>query len=117
MTEETKRCPFCREEIHAEAIKCKHCGTMLDETTGSPFGAPDLSKTVHDLTEGMSLGHGRYRILRELGRGGMGIVYLAHDTNMAIEVAIKIHLLAPGLYPGAVRGLRDESTLQSKGGC
>ena len=29
---ETKRCPYCGEEILAVAKKCKHCGEWLDKT-------------------------------------------------------------------------------------
>jgi len=28
---ETKKCPFCAEEILIDAVKCKHCGEMLHE--------------------------------------------------------------------------------------
>lgn len=36
---------------------------------------------------------GRYRVLRELGRGAMGVVYLAEDDSLQRQVAIKTLLL------------------------
>lgn len=28
--QESRQCPFCREEINSEATKCKHCGSRIE---------------------------------------------------------------------------------------
>ncbi len=67
-------------------------------------GSGEVVATVHERTH-----LGPYRLLREVGRGGMGVVYEAMDEDLERRVALKVILPEVAANPGFVRRLRSEA--------
>ena len=75
---------------------------------GGKFGQPDRGWSVIDVHDDLAAALAdRYEVERELGHGGMAIVYLARDVKHGRRVAVKV--LRPDLASsvGAERFLRE----------
>src|SRR4030042_938136 len=86
------RCPECQADNSNDSRFCKRCATPLplpvpEELAGAAtlaYPSPSL-----ELTPGTTFA-GRYLVIEELGKGGMGKVYKVLDQEIKEKVALKL---------------------------
>ncbi len=82
------RCPKCHSDNPETAAFCSDCGTNL--TSPKEIRVTETLETPkEELTTGSTFA-GRYQIIEELGKGGMGNVYKVLDKEVNAKIALKL---------------------------
>ena len=84
------KCPKCQAENPETSLFCSGCGTKLDAAKEfSLLQTETLRASLQELNTGSTFA-GRYQIIEELGKGGMGRVYKVLDTRINEKIALKL---------------------------
>ena len=108
------KCPKCQAE-NPETVKfCGECGTQIPSLkTTHPEVTETLQTPIKELVTGSTFA-GRYQIIEELGKGGMGRVYKVHDTKIGEKIALKLIRPEAVLDRKAVERFSNELKLARK---
>ena len=84
------KCPKCYSDNPDTQQFCGECGTQILPKEEIPISSTKtLEAPTKELTTGSTFA-GRYQIIEELGKGGMGEVYRVKDETLDEEMALKV---------------------------
>lgn len=83
-------CPQCKFDNPQDLIYCGKCGVKLDPSADSSVSSTRTLQVPAQQLERGSLFAGRFEIIEQIGRGGMGTVYRVLDKTITEEVALKL---------------------------
>src|SRR5438552_14279730 len=75
-----------RRQVESLMISHQQAGSFL-ESPAAEVAAPIVTDSQTKLMAGEAIGP--YRVLSQIGSGGMGEVYLAQDTRLGRKIALK----------------------------
>ncbi|MFQ5720933.1 MAG: protein kinase [Candidatus Aminicenantales bacterium] len=106
------RCPKCHFKNPSNTRFCSRCSTPLhsEEKVSS---TKTLLRTITESATGSTL-FGRYKVIEELGRGGMGRVYKVFDKKIEEEIALKLIKPEISADERTIRRFRNELKLARK---
>jgi len=83
-------CPQCRHENPEQTRFCGGCGTRIPKAADLQEGQTQTLQCQRAELAVGSIFAGRFIVLEELGRGGMGRVYRVLDKKLDVEIALKL---------------------------